>query len=62
MIAPVGHGRDGLTYNINADVAAGDLAAALGAEKLILLTDVEGVKGKDGKLIPTLHRRLRQKN
>jgi acetylglutamate kinase len=54
VIAPVGHGRDGLTYNINADVAAGDLAAALGAEKLILLTDVEGVKGKDGKLIPTL--------
>src|SRR6202047_1924360 len=54
VIAPVGHGRDGLTYNINADVAAGALAAALGAEKLILLTDVEGVKGKDGKLIPTL--------
>jgi acetylglutamate kinase len=54
VIAPVGHGRDGLTYNINADVAAGDLAAALGAEKLILLTDVEGVKGNDGKLIPTL--------
>jgi acetylglutamate kinase len=54
VIAPVGHDRDGLTYNINADVAAGDLAAALGAEKLILLTDVEGVKGKDGKLIPTL--------
>ncbi len=54
VIAPVGHGRDGLTYNINADVAAGDLAAALGAEKLVLLTDVEGVKGKDGRLIPTL--------
>jgi acetylglutamate kinase len=54
VIAPVGHGRDGLTYNINADVAAGDLAAALGAEKLILLTDVEGVKDKDGKLIATL--------
>ena len=54
VIAPIGHGRDGLTYNINADVAAGDLAAALGAEKLILLTDVEGVKDKNGKLIPTL--------
>ena len=54
VIAPVGHGRDGLTYNINADVAAGDIAAALGAEKLILLTDVEGVKDKDGKLIATL--------
>jgi acetylglutamate kinase len=54
VIAPVGHGRDGLTYNINADVAAGDVAAALGAEKLILLTDVEGVKDKDGKLLATL--------
>jgi acetylglutamate kinase len=54
VIAPVGHGRDGLTYNINADVAAGDIAAALGAEKLILLTDVEGVKDKDGKLLATL--------
>jgi acetylglutamate kinase len=54
VIAPVGHGRDGLTYNINADVAAGDIAAALGAEKLILLTDVEGVKDKDGKLRATL--------
>ena len=54
MIAPIGHGRDGLTYNINADVAAGDIAAALRAEKLILLTDVEGVKDKDGKLSPSL--------
>ncbi len=54
VIAPVGHGRDGLTYNINADVAAGDLAAALGAEKLVLLTDVTGVKGRDGQLVPTL--------
>ena len=54
VIAPIGHGRDGLSYNINADVAAGEIAAALGAEKLILLTDVEGVKGRDGKLIPTL--------
>jgi len=53
VIAPVGHGRDGLTYNINADVAAGDLAAALAAEKLVLLTDVAGVKDK-GKLVPTL--------
>lgn len=54
IIAPVGHSRDGLTYNINADVAAGHVAAALGAEKLILLTDVEGVKAKDGRLISTL--------
>jgi acetylglutamate kinase len=54
VIAPIGYSRDGQTYNINADVAAGDIAAALGAEKLILLTDVEGVKDKDGKLISTL--------
>ena len=44
MIAPVGGGRDGETYNINADIVAGDVAAALRAEKLILLTDVEGVR------------------
>lgn len=54
VIAPTGHGRDGQTYNINADVAAGSIASALDAEKLILLTDVEGVKGKDGELIATL--------
>ena len=54
VIAPTGFGRDGQTYNINADVAAGEIAAALKAEKLILLSDVEGVKDKDGKLLPTL--------
>lgn len=54
VVAPVGYGRDGQTYNINADVAAGEIAAALHAEKLILLTDVEGVNGNDGKLVPTL--------
>ncbi len=54
VIAPIGYSRDGQTYNINADVAAGDIAAALGAETLILLTDIEGVKDKDGKLISTL--------
>ena len=54
MIAPIGYGRDGQTYNINADIAAGEIAAALKAEKLILLTDVEGVKDKDGKLLSTL--------
>lgn len=53
VIAPVGAGADGLTYNINADVAAGALAGALKAEKLILLTDVEGVKHR-GQLLPTL--------
>jgi len=54
VIAPVGVGREGETYNINADLVAGKIAGALKAEKLILLTDVEGVKGKDGKLISTI--------
>ncbi|MGI6684218.1 MAG: acetylglutamate kinase [Bacillota bacterium] len=43
VIAPVGVGADGETYNINADTVAGEIAAALGAEKLMLLTDVEGI-------------------
>ena len=54
VIAPTGFDREGQTYNINADVAAGDIAGALKAEKFILLSDVEGVKDKEGKLIPTL--------
>jgi acetylglutamate kinase len=54
VVAPTGFGRDGQTYNINADVAAGKIAGALKAEKLILLSDVDGVKDKEGKLIPTL--------
>ncbi|HEY6395230.1 MAG TPA: acetylglutamate kinase [Candidatus Binataceae bacterium] len=54
IIAPIGYGRDGKTYNINADVAAGEIAAALKAEKLILLSDVEGVKDGDGTLLSTL--------
>jgi len=54
VIAPVGVGPNGETYNINADLVAGSVAAALGAEKLILLTDTEGILDDDGKLIPTL--------
>ncbi len=54
VIAPVGFDREGQTYNINADVAAGKIAAALKAEKLILMTDVEGIKDKDGALISTI--------
>jgi acetylglutamate kinase len=54
VIAPIGHGRAGETYNINADVAAGEVAGALKAEKLILLTDIEGVKDEKGKLISSL--------
>jgi len=44
VIAPIGVGKDGRSYNINADTVAGEIAAALKAEKLMLLTDVEGVK------------------
>jgi acetylglutamate kinase len=51
VIAPTGIGDEGETYNINADVVAGEVAAALQAEKLLLLTDVEGVLDKDKKLI-----------
>jgi acetylglutamate kinase len=51
IIAPVGVDADGNTYNINADFVAGKIASALGAEKLILLTDVEGVKDRKGRLL-----------
>jgi len=56
VVAPIGAGSDGQSYNINADTVAGEIASALGAEKLILLTDVEGVKmhKDDDKIIPAL--------
>jgi len=54
VIAPTAASEDGQTYNINADVVAGKVAEALHAEKLILLTDVEGVKGRGGELLDTL--------
>jgi len=57
VIAPVGVGVDGATYNINADLVAGEVAAALRAEKLIHLTDVRGIKGDDGALLSTLTKR-----
>lgn len=50
VVAPVGVDDEGQTYNVNADVAAAAVAQALGSEKLILLTDVEGVLDADGKL------------
>ncbi len=56
VIAPIADGVDGKAYNINADTAAGSIASALSAEKFILLTDVEGVMGADGKLISVLKR------
>ncbi len=48
VVAPIGCGRAGETYNINGDTAAGAVAAALRADRLLLLTDVAGVKGPDG--------------
>lgn len=54
VIAPVGVGVNGETFNINADLVAGRVAGALNAEKLILLTDIEGVKDKQGQLISTI--------
>ena len=54
VIAPVAADADGVTHNINADTVAGEIAEALRAEKLILLTDVEGVKDRSGALIDTL--------
>ncbi len=54
VIAPVGVGEDHQPYNINADLVAGSIAAALKARKLILLTDVKGVLDKEGRLISTL--------
>jgi acetylglutamate kinase len=51
VIAPIGVGENGETYNINADSVAGAIASALGAHKLIMLTDVPGILGADGKLI-----------
>ena len=56
VVAPLGVDAGGLTYNVNADEAAGSIARALAAEKLILLTDVEGVKDPGGRLISRLTR------
>ena len=54
VIAPVGVGADGAAFNINADLVAGAIAAELKAAKLILLTDVAGVKDRQGELIHSL--------
>lgn len=54
VVAPIGVGDNGETYNINADVVAGKLAEILGAEKLILLTNTPGVLDKDGQLLTGL--------
>ena len=54
VVAPIGVGADGESYNINADVVAGKLAEVLNAEKLILLTNTPGVLDKDGRLLTGL--------
>lgn len=54
VVAPIGAGADGHTYNINADTMAGAIAAALGAARLFLLTDVAGVLDKSGTLLTDL--------
>ncbi|QBL94807.1 Acetylglutamate kinase [Komagataeibacter saccharivorans] len=54
VIAPIGGGENGETYNINADTAAGAIAGAINASRLIMLTDVPGVLDGEGRLIPEL--------
>jgi len=54
VVAPLGIGRDGETYNINGDTAAGAIAAALKADRLLLLTDVSGVKDAQGEVLTEL--------
>lgn len=56
VIAPLGVGRDGSVFNINADSAAGAVAGSLQAEKFILLTDVPGILDAGGELVSTLRR------
>jgi len=57
VIAPIGIDEDGNSYNINADDVASHVAAAVGAEKLIFLTDIEGVKDADGNIIYEMNRK-----
>src|SRR3546814_9091148 len=54
VVAPIGGGEHGETYNINADTAAGAIAAAVDASRFLLLTDVAGVLDKDRRLVPEL--------
>ncbi|MFV2051747.1 acetylglutamate kinase [Aliiroseovarius sp. YM-037] len=54
VIAPLGAGRNGETFNVNGDTAAGAIAAALKADRLLLLTDVEGVKDDSGEVVTEL--------
>jgi len=54
VVAPVGVDNEGNTYNINADLVAGEIAIALGAEKLIMLTDINGVMNQENRIISSV--------
>lgn len=54
VIAPIGAGRNGETFNVNGDTAAGAIAASLKADRLLLLTDVDGVKNAEGQVVTEL--------
>ncbi len=54
VIAPLAYGENGSSYNVNADIVAGEVAAALKAEKLVYLTDMEGILNKNGERVSTL--------
>ena len=56
VISPIGFGAEGATYNINADFVASAVASSLNAEKFILLTDVEGIRDREGGILSTLQR------
>lgn len=56
VIAPIGVGSDGASYNINADIVAGEMAAILGAQRLLLLTNTPGVLDKEGELLTGLNK------
>ena len=56
VIAPTGVDEEGITYNINADLAAGEIASALAAEKLIVLTDIDGILDREGRLHSSMGR------
>ncbi len=57
IIAPIGTDYEGNTYNINADLVAGSIAAALKAEKLLMLTDVKGIRDANGRHLSTVSRK-----
>jgi acetylglutamate kinase len=57
IIAPIGTDREGNTYNINADLVAGAIAAALRAEKLVMMTDIKGIRDAKGRHLSTVSRK-----